>query len=971
MHTVSQTIKLRRHRQSREDHSLWLKLGLLSAILISLAAVVLSLVGIWFYVDLSHRLPSVEVLPVLLEPPNGVLLQPTKMYDRDHVHLLLTLENPAAEGKQYLYVGADSQAGTRQLSKYLVGATIAELDPGFWDHPGFKLEGVTEGTHPTLAQILVSNLLLDGETPSIKRNIRERLLAAQVTAKYGREMVLEWYLNSARYGETLYGADAASRVYFGKSGSDLSLAEAAMLTAMAEKPSVNPLTGSQILKQQQEIIIQKMFARGFINGDEALGALKEDVQFKDQVTVRTLAPAFTELVLKQLSAVMPLERVYRGGYDIVTTLDYGLQLQADCAVQAQTARLRGAQEETVAFDGSPCEASSLLPSLKDGIGTVDENVSAEVVIIEPQTGQILAMVGEDGSGMLPSYPPSHPTGTILSPFMYLTAFTRGMSPASLLWDIPEESSNNTSNPAVKAVTSELINTYHGPVTLRQAFANDYAGAARLVWQQVGAANVLLTEKQFGLGKPYLSQQTGTSLDSFYSQTVSLLDSVQSYSVLANQGIMVGQPKIEDVTVTNQGGLSPTSILKIQSVDGQKLLNWTIPELLPVVTRQIAFLTTNVLSDEKARRATLGHPNSLEIGRPAAVKVSVTVVNESAWAVGYVPQLAVGVWMGPSQGAMGGFTAEMPAGLWHAIMQYATSKMPVQDFSVPSGVSLVQVCNPSGLLVSDICPSIAQEVFLSGNEPTQVDNLYQKYAVNRETGLLATIFTPPELVEEKVFLAVPPQAEAWAKEAGLATPPDTYDSITAPPRVSEDVQISDPQMFDHVAGKIDIRGIVGGEKFLYYRLQVGQGLNPQKWLQIGEDVKSTVNNGTLGSWDSTGLEGLYVIQLQVVRQDARVDQANLQLTVDNTAPVVKILSPQMDEQFSYQPGMTVMLNVSATDNLVVQLVEFYVDDNKEATLLEPPFVIMWDAIPGKHTLLVKVNDLAGNQSEATITFIVSR
>jgi membrane peptidoglycan carboxypeptidase len=971
MPSASQTIRLRRLRQSREGHSPWLKLGLVSALLISLAAVVFSLVGVWYYVDLTHNLPSVEVLPALIEPPNGMLLQPSKLYDRNHEHVLLTLQNPSAQGKQYLYIGANSKAGTSLTTKYLIDATIAELDPGFWNEPGFKLIGVTEGKHSTLAQIIVTDLLLDGEPPSVKRNIRERILAAQVTAQYGREKVLEWFLNSARYGETLYGADAASRVYFGKYASDLSLPEAALLTAMAEKPLVNPLTGSQILKQQQEIIIQKMFASGLIDGDEALGALKKDVHFKDQVIATTLAPAYTALVLKQLSSMIPLNRVYRGGYDIVTALDYDLQLQADCAAKAQSAHLSGKQEATAAFDGSPCKASSLLPSLKDGIETRLDNTSPEVVILDPHTGQILAMVGADGSGMLPLDPPSHPAGTILSPLLYLTAFTRGMSPASLLWDIPNESANNTSIPVKNELNSTVLSIYHGPVSLREAFVNDYTGAAGDVWQQVGAGNVLLTEKQFGLSTPNLPEQVGTSLESYYSQSINLLKIMQSYSVLATQGIMAGQPNIDDTPSTEQVGLSPTSILKVESVDGHKILDWTIPGMVPVVTRQIAYLTTNVLSDQKARWSSLGHPNSLEIGRPAAAKVSVNAANDSAWVVGYVPQVAVGVWMGYSHGTQGGITADVPAGLWHAIIQYATNEMPVQDFSVPSGVSLVQVCKPSGLLVSNICPSIGQEVFLSGSEPTQVDNLYKKYTIDRETGLLATIFTPTERVEDKVFLAVPLEAEAWAKEAGMAIPPATYDSITAPQTVLTDVQISDPQMFDQVAEKINITGSAGGEDFLYYRLQVGQGLNPQKWLQIGEDVKSPVINGTLGTWDTTGLEGLYVVQLQVVRKNSRIDQANLQLTVDNTVPVVKILSPRTEEQYRYHAEMTIMLNVSVTDNLVVQRVEFYVDNKKEATLLESPYVIVWGAITGKHFLLVRAYDLAGNQSEATIPFVVSR
>ena len=971
MHHVSQTMRLRHHRQARERNSQWSRLGLVSAVLVSLVVVTLSMVGTWYYVELSHALPSIALLPTLLDPPNGLLLQPSRLYDRKQEQVILTLENPAAKDKQYLYAGEDAPAGTSQVSKYLVDATLSELDPGFWDHPGFKLAGVTEGTHPTLAQILVSNLLLEGEPPSVKRNIRERLLASQVTAEFGREKILEWYLNSAQYGETLYGADTASRVYFGKSATDLSLAEAAMLTAISEKPSINPLTGAQILAQQQEYIIKKMLVRGLVSGDEALGALRMPVQFQEQIARNSPAPAFTALVLEQLGSQIPLERIYRGGYDIVTTLDYSLQQQADCAAQAQTARLQGTQGGGSTFDGSPCLASSFLPDLTNGPATLTGTLAAEVVIVDPLSGQVLALVGEDGSGLAAAKPTTHPAGSILSPFMYLAAFTRGMSPATLLWDIPAEQQLDASNPAGTAAPMGYSTTYHGPVSLRDALVSDYVGAAMEVLRQVGVGNVLLTERQFGISTPDRSASEESKLNSMSSQNVSLLDSVQAYSVLANQGIKAGYPNQAAESSDQQTGLSPTSILRVESMDGQVRLDWSDPQVLPVVNRQIAYLTTNVLSDEKARSSLLGHPNPLEIGRPAAVKLSVTDDTAGGWTVGYIPQLTVGVWLGYSRGELGGITAEMPAGLWHAIMQYAASELPVQDFSLPAGISLVQVCDPSGLLVTPLCPSIAREVFLTGNEPTEADNLYRKVSINRATGLLATVFTPPGMVEEKVFLDVPPQAEAWAEDAGLAIPPDTYDSIPTAQTPLDDVQITDPQMFDHVAGNLTITGSAGGEDFSYYRLQVGQGLYPEKWLQIGENVETPVKNGSLGSWDTTGLEGLYIIQLQVVRTDLRIDQAILQITVDNSPPAIIILSPLEDQQYSYQAGMKVMMNVSAADNLVVQRVEFLVDNITQAVLLEPPFVIMWDALPGKHTLLVKAYDLAGNLSELSVAFEVTR
>ena len=948
-----------------------MRLGLVSGLLISLLLVIITMAGIWYYIDLTRNLPSVDVLPSLLEPPSGTLLQPTRIYDRTHEHVILTLENPADAGKQYLHIGTNSQVGVNQAPQYLADATIAVNDPGFWKEPGYTLSGISEGTHSTLAQLLISNLVLNSEPPSIKRNIRERMLAAQVTAHFGREKILEWYVNSAQYGEFVYGADAAARVYFSKSATQLSLAEAAMLTTIAETPSVSPLIVSPYLKDQLEHVIQRMLVYGFINAEEAQEALKENIQIQTHTEAHAMAPAFVSLVLTQLGSMLPLERVNRGGFEIVTTLDYGLQGQTACASQAQLARLQGAQEQIITADGTPCEAASLLPDIQTAVNKPNGDLSANVVILDPHSGQILALVGEDGSGMDPADPEMHPAGSIISPFLYITAFTRGMSPATLLWDIPRIYDNNAFNAVQSELKDESSASYHGPVRLRTAFVNDYSGAASEVLELVGTKNVRLTEKQFGIRTPDLGQITGTTLEDLYSQRTSLLESVQAYGILTNQGVMAGQPDIGGFAVKDRVGLYPTSILSVTSVDGQIRMDWTKPQALPIVSPQLAYLATDVLSDEKARWSNLGHPNALEIGRPAGAKVSLTSDANNAWAVGYIPQLAVGVWMGYSQDETGGISAEMSAGLWHAVMQYASSQMPVQDFPIPTGINVVQVCDPSGMLPSPLCPAVVQEVFLSGNEPAQIDNLYQKYSINRETGLLATIFTPSDMVEEKVYLVVPPEAAAWAKEAGLPMPPDTYDNIFAPPPSSADVQFTKPQMFDQVGGVIKLMGSAQGDSFSYYRLQVGKGLNPQQWIQIGEDVNNSVNEGLLGTWDTTGLEGLYVVKLLVVRQDQRVDQAILQVTIDNTKPQVEILAPKEDELFTYQQSETIVMNVSASDNLILERVEFYVDDTLESTLLEPPFIILWPAQMGGHTLEVKVYDLAGNQNEAAISFTVDR
>jgi hypothetical protein len=259
--------------------------------------------------------------------------------------------------------------------------------------------------------------------------------------------------------------------------------------------------------------------------------------------------------------------------------------------------------------------------------------------------------------------------------------------------------------------------------------------------------------------------------------------------------------------------------------------------------------------------------------------------------------------------------------------------------------------------------------LQGSEPTQVDNLYQKFQINRESGLLATVFTPDDMVEEKIFMVVPPLAAGWAEITGLPVPPNTYDAIYSPENKSQNVYISDPLLFDHINGEVRIIGRANGPGFSNYRVQVGQGLNPQQWIQVGDDVNMPVQDGLLGTWDTNGLEGLYVIQLQVVRDDQRVDRALLQVTIDNEQPEVNIIAPVEGEVIPYQRGGRLMVQVEPADNLMVERVEFYIDDRLESVLVQQPYIILWQMGMGEHRVTIKVYDLAGNMNETTNTFLV--
>ena len=892
------------------------------------------------YAELTKNLPSIESLPGLLNPPDGLLLQPTRVYDRTGQHSLKTFA-PAESPRRYIPIDPQNP---QHLPDSLVQATIAMADPTFWEHFGYAVTGlVNPATHPTIAQVLVSDLLLWSEEPSLQRAFRERLLAAQITSTYGRSQVIEWYLNSANYGNYAYGADAAAQLYFGKSAAEMTPAESAILAATSQAPSLNPLDAPQLALQRGREIIHIMEALGFLTEDEAGEILAESPQFSEPPEEqKEFAPAFLNLVLGQLDEQFDRARIERGGLTITTSLDYDLQVQASCAMQVYMARLLGSP--SIPAD---CEAARLLPSLPTDLLAPEPIASA--VVTDPRNGQVLALLGESYRGQETALLAEHNAGSLLTPFVYLTGFTRGLSPASLVWDVPTAA--DIQNPD---------NTYHGPIRLRLAMANDYLVPAAQVLEQMGLENVIRTTNSFGLN-PSTALKTSfetASVPLTDSVPLSLLQLASAYGTLATGGVKYGQGS----------ELIPLTVLRVETADHAVWLDASVPAAQPVVTPQLAYLLNHILSDEPARWPSLGHPNSFEIGRPVGAKVGQTTNGMDAWAVGYTPYRVVTVWTGTRAEKDTRLSSRLPAGLWYALMQTASRDLPPDGWSAPAGITEMEVCDPSGLLPTADCPTFVREVFANGSEPTQADNLYRAYEINRETGFLATVFTPPQLVEERIYIDFPPEARDWAEANGFSTPPDSYDAIQ-PVDANPNVYITTPSMFADVRGEIKIIGTATGTDLDYYRVLVGQGLNPPNWIQIGDDSGSLVIDNTLAIWDTSELNGLYAVQLQAVRTDQLVDTAVIQVTVDNTAPDVSIIYPGNGDELEYTSNRQMVFQVTAGDNLSLATVEFFVDGTLVGSLEEAPFALTWNARRGEHSLLVLARDRSGNESEVDVNFTI--
>jgi membrane peptidoglycan carboxypeptidase len=895
------------------------------------------------YASLTAGLPPVEQVEQMLDPGSGVFLQPTRLYDRTGQHLLMTLENPGIP-RRYLRV---DPAKPDHFSPELVRVAIALVDPDFWRHGGYGWHDLRSSQPTTIAERLAVNLLLSQEADGARKALRMRILAAQLVSRYGRPQVLEWYLNSAFFGRLSYGAESAARLYLDKSAEELTLADSALLIPLIAAPALNPIDAPAAALERRNTALDLLLEQGSISEVEHERSSSELPRLRESSSQDgSAAPAFTAIALEQAAAALGRARLERGGLRIITTLDMDLQTQASCLLEVQIHRLTG---RTYPAE-SDCQAARLLPTLSEG-SPVSVGLSASAVLLDPRSGQVLALVG-DGEGESLR---AHPAGGLLAPFAAVAGFTRGYGPASLVWDIPP--------PDTDAELLQLeVHNYRGPLRLRQAIANDVLEPQMELVDSLGAPYVWRLSASLGLVNLAEERDPAVLLA---GPALSPLEIAAGYAVFAAQGTANGQRRAA------KGSPGPNLLLYIEDAEEHLLLDTSQTQSQTLLSPNLAYLVHHILSDEPARWPSLGFPNPLEIGRPGGAKTSLVLADSQTWAAGYTPQRLAVIWMGLPQEKSGRLERHYAAGVWHAMMQYALRDQPVEDWNVPAGISRVSVCDPSGLLPTAACPAVVDEVFLSGNEPMAVDTLFRPVQVNRETRRLATVFTPPTLVEERVFLSVPPEAKFWAEAAGVPLAPEIYD-IILPPEPSATANLETPSLFAYVTGQVQIRGSATGDDFVSYRLQAGQGLNPETWLQIGDESRQAVEGGLLGIWDTSGLDGLYALRLVVVRADSRVETAISQVTVDNAEPRAYVTYPANEQRLPLSDNPLITFLAEAEDEVGIARVEWVLDGQIVATNPGAPYYYAWKATTGRHTLAVRAYDPAGNSTTSSqTTFFVER
>ncbi len=661
-----------------------------------IAAIVLFLLSIVVFQILAYTLPS----PDKIVRHSGYS---TKILDRN--------------GKLLYDVFVDERrtpVTLAELPDYLKKATIAIEDKNFYQHQGFDPTGYLRILYnlvakrrliggSTLSQQLVKNVLLSPERTPI-RKLNELVITIQIEKRYSKDEILTLYFNEVPYGGTAWGVATAAQIYFAKNVKDLNLVESAFLAGLPQSPSrYSPYSSTpKAYIGRTEEVLRRMREDGYITADQEKEAKAQlpDLAFQSR-GADFKAPHFVQYVQNILNERYGENVIEQGGLKVTTTLDLDLHEKAQAIVSEEIQKVQ---------------------NLSIGNGAA--------VVINPETGEILSMVGskdfnaKDYDGQVNVTTASRQPGSAIKPIVYAKALEKGYTASSLLADVPTSFPGGSGQPDYTPVNYD--GKYRGPIQMRYSLANSMNVPAVKTIALVGVKDVLSLGYDMGLTS---LEPTNTTLSrvglsmALGGGEVKLLELTSSYSAFLNGGYHV----------------EPVSILKVESSDGKVLENNTPKKDRQVLPPGVAFIIANILSDNDARKEVFGLNSLLNIpGRQVAVKTGTTNDKRDNWAVGGTPQVIVGTWVGNNDNSVMKSVASGVSGaspIWNRIVKASLEGKPVVNFTQPDSVVTAQVDKISGMRATSGFES-RNEFFVKGTEPGE-DTVHVKIKVCKNDGKLAT------------------------------------------------------------------------------------------------------------------------------------------------------------------------------------------------------------------------------------------
>ncbi len=646
--------------------------------------------------------------------------------------------------------GRNTVLSVENIPQCLKDATIAVEDKNFYHNPGVDIAGIvralwinfrggeTLAGGSTITQQVARNLLMSQEERTertLRRKLREALLAWAMTQKLSKDEILALYLNQINFGGMAYGVEAASQTYFGKPASELLLPECALITGLPQAPGVyNPFTNPDLAKQRQMIVLGLMEKQGYISHAERVEAEMTPMSYNPS-PYPIEAPHFVWIIKDQIDKLMSAGNLNsRQSLIVRTTLDLDTQHLA---------------EETL---------KRHIEEFKRNDDLASHNVNnAALVVLDPQSGEILALVGsadyfdQSIDGALDMATSPRQTGSAFKPFIYALALDPSRpdtwTPATSSLDVSTTFLTHDGTPYTPV---NYDSREHGPVSVRAALGSSLNIPAVKTLQRVGIENTIDLAHRLGITSLSNEGQYDLSLALGGGQ-ISLLELSTAYAALANKGYSTGN----------------TSILDIHDADGNLLYTKETNPSRQIFDPRVAWLISDILSDDSARSIGFGPNSTLKLDRTAAVKTGTTTNFHDNWTIGYTPDLLVGVWVGNSgyeaMHNVTGLTGAAP--IWHEVMRELLQDRPDHPFERPDGLRQVEVCDLSGLLPTSACGHTHKEWFIAGTEPAQTDTYFQKVWVDTLTNSPANEATPLERRSSMIALNLPVEAQAWAHGLG--------------------------------------------------------------------------------------------------------------------------------------------------------------------------------------------------------------
>ncbi len=596
---------------------------------------------------------STFTIPDLGSFESRKVAQSTKIYDRTGKILLYDVHKNIRR----------TIVSTNEISRNIKNATVAIEDAEFYQHIGIRplafiraifvniIEGGLSQGGSTITQQVVKNTLLTSEK-KISRKLKEWVLALKLDRKLTKERILEIYLNETPYGGNIYGIEEASQTFFGKSANDITLAESAYLAALPQAPTRYSPYGNHrdLLEKRKQLVLKRMLENNFINDEEYSEALNENVVFIPRPDTGIKAPHFVFYVLEKLEKKYGKRAIEEKGMRIITTLDWKLQEKA----------------EKIVYDFAISNEKRFNAK------------NASLVAVDPKNGNILVMVGSrdyfdkkiDGNFNIAIT--HRQPGSAFKPFVYASAFLKGYTPETIVFDARTQfsvrcSKDNTTSKNGCYSPSNYDHKFRGPVTLRNALAQSINVPAVKLLYLSGISYSLRIARELGIESLDDSSRYGLTLV-LGGGEVSPLDITSAYGVFANNGIR--NPSV--------------SILRVEDKNGT-IIDEYLPTPIRVLPENTARQISDILSDNVARTPLYG-PRSLLYFKEGSVAAKTGTTNNyrDAWTVGYTPYLAVGAWAGnndntPMEKKISGLIITP---LWRAFMDEAMKEFQPESFIPP-------------------------------------------------------------------------------------------------------------------------------------------------------------------------------------------------------------------------------------------------------------------------------------------------